>query len=197
MELIHTFLYGAVVVIIPIRPTLHAESKKDSLYNIRAMWVSTHTHVKPPAFSSESAGRRDAYWPVCVRRRGRHHGLVLGADVAVRPDPSAAGAENIAASGARHSGGLALGARLQAAHCLALQHRAPGLAGVQLHSCRESKALEVNGHFWVKMWFSWNTATWAVTGPDLWVWTEQKFVELFAFALICLNHGQIVPQVWQ
>lgn len=72
---------------------------------------------------------------------------MLGADVAVRPDPSAAGAENVAASGARHSGGLALGAQLQAAHCLALQHRAPGLAGVQLHSCRESKALEVNGHF--------------------------------------------------
>lgn len=64
---------------------------------------------------------------------------MLRADVAVHPDPPAAGAENTVAGGARHSGGLALGAGLQTAHCLALQHRAPGLTGVQLHSCKETK----------------------------------------------------------
>lgn len=79
---------------------------------------------------------------------------MLGADVAVGPDPSAAGAEDAAAGGAGHSGGPALGAVLQAAHRLALQHRAPGLAGVQLHSCRESKALQVIGYYCGKAWFS-------------------------------------------
>lgn len=65
---------------------------------------------------------------------------MLRADVAVRPDPSAARAENTVASGARHSGGLGLVAGLHTAHCLALQHRAPGFTGVQLHFCRDKRA---------------------------------------------------------
>lgn len=70
--------------------------------------------------------------------------------MAVRPDPPAARAENAVAGGARHGGGPGLGAGLQTAHRLALQHRAPGLPGVQLHCCREEKA-HFQGMSWCHM----------------------------------------------
>lgn len=117
-------------------------------------------------------GRRAADWPVSRRVRGWHHGLMLGADMAVLPGSSAPRAEDVVTSGAGHSGGLALGARLQTAHRLAIEHRAPGFTGVQLHSCRESKELEVTGGFWsryptAKVLFSINTATAILSVPLL------------------------------
>lgn len=59
--------------------------------------------------------------------------------MAVLPRPSAPGAEDGVTGQARHGGGPALGARLQAAHRLAFKHRAPGFTGVQLHSCRKKR----------------------------------------------------------
>ena len=65
----------------------------------------------------------------------RHYRLSLGAAVVVAPPRTpAGGAEDSLAGGAGHGGGHALsGAGAQAAHGLALQHRTPGPAGVQLH----------------------------------------------------------------
>lgn len=115
---------------------------------------------------------RAADWPIFRRVRGWHHGLVLGADMAVLPGPSAPRAEDVVTGHARHSGGLALGARLQTAHRLALTHWAPGFTGVQLHSCRQSKELEVTGQFWsrhptAKALFSINTAPAILSVPVL------------------------------
>lgn len=77
------------------------------------------------------------YWPALMRRR--HHGLLLGASVAILPVPSAAGAEDGVTGRAGHSGGVALGALLHITHSLTFKHRAPGFTGVKLHSCGEEK----------------------------------------------------------
>lgn len=82
-----------------------------------------------------------ADWPAFMREWGWHHGLALWAGMAILPRPSAPGAEDGVAGRAWCSGGLALSARLQVAHRLTFKHRAPGFAGVQLHSCRKHSTI--------------------------------------------------------
>lgn len=142
------------------------------------MLVCRHMQVKHPAcqlsikLQLRLCGRRAGDWPISRGVQGWHHGLVLGTDMAVLPGPSAPRAEDVVTSRARHSGGLALGARLQTAHRLALEHRAPGFTGVQHHSCRESKELEVTAEFGsryptAKVLFSINTETAILSVPLL------------------------------
>lgn len=168
-----------------------------TLYNSRLI---THRHMQVKHSACQLSiklqlrlcGRRAADWPVSRRVRGWHHGLVLGADMAVLPGPPAPRAEDVVTSRARHSGGFALGALPQAAHCLALKHRAPGFTGIQLHSCRESKELEVTGEFGsryptAKVLFSINTATAILSVPLLLVkvvWIKKKCTECFFFMFL-------------
>lgn len=186
------------------------------------MLVCRHMQVKHPAcqLSIKSqlrlCGRRAADWPVFRRGRGWHHGLVLGADMAILPGPSAPGAEDVVTSRARHSGGLALCVWLQTTHRLALEHRAPGFTGVQLHSCRQSKELEVTGQFWsrhptAKALFSINTATAILSVPLLLklqfrsrgsAWNvflmflegNRKWLESI-YKYLCLTHGEVIRWV--
>lgn len=79
--------------------------------------------------------------PAFMRGGGRQHGLALRAGVAILPGPSAPGAEDSVTGRARHGGWLALGAQLHTAHRLAFKHRAPGFAGVQLHSSLKLQTL--------------------------------------------------------